>query len=117
MNIRVIADLVLNHVSDQHPWFVEARKSRDSPKRNWFIWSDTPDKFKEARIIFIDTEKSNWAYDQESGQYYFHRFYSSQPDLNYDNPEVREEVKNYQVLAEPWPGWLQGRCRAISFQA
>ncbi|WP_287961127.1 maltose alpha-D-glucosyltransferase [Acidiplasma sp.] len=93
MNIRVIADLVLNHVSDQHPWFVEARKSRDSQKRNWFIWSDTPDKFKEARIIFIDTEKSNWAYDQESGQYYFHRFYSSQPDLNYDNPEVREEVK------------------------
>ncbi len=94
MNIRVIADLVLNHVSDQHPWFIESRSSRNNPKRDWFIWSDTPDKFREARIIFIDTEKSNWTYDQVTNQYYFHRFYSSQPDLNYDNPQVRSEVKN-----------------------
>ena len=94
LDIRVIADLVINHVSDQNQWFVEARKSRDNPKRDWFIWSDSQDKFKDARIIFIDSETSNWAYDQTSGQYYFHRFYSSQPDLNYDNLEVREEMKN-----------------------
>ncbi len=94
LNIRVIADLVVNHISDQYSWFMEARKSKDNPKRNWFIWSDTPDKFKDARVIFVDTESSNWAYDQSSKQYYFHRFYSSQPDLNYDNPEVRDEIKN-----------------------
>ncbi|MHB8544848.1 MAG: alpha-amylase family glycosyl hydrolase, partial [Leptospirales bacterium] len=83
--IKVIADLVINHVSDQHKWFVEARSGKNSAKRDWFVWSDTPDKFREARIIFVDTETSNWAWDQVSGQYYFHRFYSHQPDLNYDN--------------------------------
>ena len=92
--IRVIADLVLNHVSDQNQWFQEARKDRNSPKRDWFVWSDTDKKYKDARIIFIDTEISNWAWEPNSRQYYWHRFYSSQPDLNYDNPEVREEMKN-----------------------
>ncbi len=93
-NIKVIADLVINHVSDQNQWFIDAKSDKNSKKRNWFIWSDTPDKFKDARVIFIDTESSNWAYEPETKQYYFHRFYSQQPDLNYDNPEVREEMKN-----------------------
>jgi len=94
LGIRVIADLVMNHCSDQHPWFIEAKSSRNSRKRNWFVWSDTDTKYKEARIIFIDSEKSNWAWEPETKQYYWHRFYSHQPDLNYDNPEVREEMKN-----------------------
>ncbi len=93
-NIRVIADLVINHISDQNQWFIDAKSGINSKKRDWFIWSDTPDKFKDARVIFIDTESSNWAYEPRTKQYYFHRFYSQQPDLNYDNPEVREEMKN-----------------------
>ncbi len=93
-SIRVIADLVINHISDQNQWFIDARSDKNSKKRDWFIWNDTPDKFKDARIIFIDTENSNWAYEAGTKQYYFHRFYSQQPDLNYDNPEVREEMKN-----------------------
>ena len=92
--LRVIADLVLNHVSDQHPWFQEAASSRDNPKRNWFIWSDTPEKFKNVRIVFVDVEKSNWTFDQSTKQYYWHRFYSHQPDLNYENPEVKKEMIN-----------------------
>ncbi|MEM3852397.1 MAG: maltose alpha-D-glucosyltransferase, partial [Methanomassiliicoccales archaeon] len=94
MGIRIITDLVMNHCSDQHPWFIEAKSSRDSPRRNWFVWSDTDDKYKDARIIFIDTEKSNWAWEPLTKQYYWHRFYSHQPDLNYENPDVREEMKN-----------------------
>ena len=90
--MRLIVDVVVNHTSDQHPWFVEARAARNSPRRDWYVWSDTPDRYKEARIIFQDTESSNWAYDPQSGQYYWHRFYSQQPDLNYDNPAVRREM-------------------------
>ncbi len=86
--IRVIIELVLNHTSDQHAWFQEARSSRDNPKRNWYVWSDTDDRYKDARIIFLDTELSNWAWDPVSKSYYWHRFFSHQPDLNYDNPEV-----------------------------
>ncbi len=86
--IRVVTDLVLNHTSDEHAWFVEARKSKDNPYRDYYVWSDTDQKYKEARIIFLDTESSNWTYDEATGQYYWHRFYSSQPDLNYDNPVV-----------------------------
>lgn len=92
--LKVIIDLVLNHVSDQHEWFKEARSSRDSPKRDWFVWSDTNEKYKNARVIFIDTEKSNWAWDENTQQYYWHRFYDHQPDLNYENPEVREAIKD-----------------------
>ncbi len=92
-NIRVIADLVLNHVSSQHPWFIQSRASRDNPKRDWFVWSDDPGKYRDARIIFIDSETSNWTLDPISEQYYWHRFYSHQPDLNYDNPEVRDEME------------------------
>ncbi len=90
--IKVLIELVLNHTSDQHPWFQEARSSRNSPKRDYYIWSDDPQKYKEARIIFTDTEKSNWTYDPQSGQYYWHRFFSHQPDLNYSNPEVQKAM-------------------------
>ncbi len=93
-NLRVIADLVLNHTSDQHPWFQKSRSDPDSKYRDYYVWSETDDKYSDARIIFLDTEDSNWAYDEEAGMYYWHRFYSSQPDLNYDNPEVREEMRN-----------------------
>ena len=87
--IRVIADLVMNHTSSDHPWFQESRSSRDSPKRDWYVWSDTTERYQDARIIFIDTEASNWTWDPIAGQYYWHRFFSHQPDLNYDNPEVQ----------------------------
>ncbi|HWC37607.1 MAG TPA: maltose alpha-D-glucosyltransferase [Acidimicrobiales bacterium] len=86
--IRIIADLVMNHTSDQHPWFVESRQDRTNPKADWYVWSDDDQLWPEARIIFVDTEKSNWTLDQERQQYYWHRFFSHQPDLNYDNPEV-----------------------------
>ena len=91
--IRVILDLVLNHTSDAHPWFQAARADRNSPYRDYYVWSDTDQKYADARIIFIDTEKSNWTWDAQAGQYFWHRFYSSQPDLNFDNPRVREEMQ------------------------
>lgn len=90
--IRIITDLVLNHTSDQHYWFQESRKSRDNPYRDYYVWSDTDEKYKGVRIIFCDTEPSNWTYDDQTGQYYWHRFYASQPDLNYDNPKVAETM-------------------------
>jgi maltose alpha-D-glucosyltransferase/alpha-amylase len=90
--MKIIADLVVNHTSDQHPWFIESRRSKDSPMRDFYVWSPTDDKYKDTRIIFLDTEKSNWTYDEQTGEYYWHRFYSSQPDLNYDNPAVQEEM-------------------------
>ncbi len=90
--IRVIADLVLNHTSDQHPWFVESRSSRDNPKANWYVWNDDDQRWPEARVVFVDVETSNWSWDPSRQQYYWHRFYSHQPDLNYDNPAVVEEM-------------------------
>lgn len=90
--MRIITDLVLNHTSDQHPWFQSARAHPDSPYRDYYVWSDTNQKYSDARIIFLDTETSNWTWDEVAGQYYWHRFYSSQPDLNYDNPTVRSEM-------------------------
>jgi maltose alpha-D-glucosyltransferase/alpha-amylase len=90
--IRVIADLVLNHTSDQHPWFLEARSSPDSPRRDWYVWSDTDLKYQDARVIFLDTERSNWTWDEEAGAFYWHRFFGHQPDLNYDNPEVQQAI-------------------------
>lgn len=92
--LRVITDLVLNHTSDQHPWFQAARLDHNSPYRDYYVWSDSDQKYREARIIFLDTEKSNWTWDETAGQYFWHRFYSSQPDLNYDNPAVRAEMLN-----------------------
>jgi maltose alpha-D-glucosyltransferase/alpha-amylase len=90
--LRVVTDLVLNHTSDEHPWFKESRKSKDNPYRDYYVWSDTDQKYKDARVIFLDTEASNWTYDETTGQYYWHRFYASQPDLNYDNPEVAQKM-------------------------
>jgi maltose alpha-D-glucosyltransferase/alpha-amylase len=92
--LRVITEHVLNHTSDQHGWFKEARSSRDHPRRDWYVWSDTDDRYSGVRIIFLDTEQSNWAWDPVSKAYYWHRFFSHQPDLNYDNPAVREEIWN-----------------------
>jgi maltose alpha-D-glucosyltransferase/alpha-amylase len=90
--IRVIADLVMNHTSIDHPWFQESRASRESAKRDWYVWSDTADRYRDARIIFVDTESSNWTWDPVAEQYYWHRFFSHQPDLNYDNPEVQQAM-------------------------
>jgi len=87
--IRVIADLVMNHTSIEHPWFQESRSSPDSPKRNWYVWSDDPNRYADARIIFVDSETSNWTWDEQAGAYYWHRFFHHQPDLNYDEPEVQ----------------------------
>jgi maltose alpha-D-glucosyltransferase / alpha-amylase len=90
--IRVITDLVINHTSDQHPWFQEARSSPNSPKRDWYVWSETAEKYTGARIIFLDTEHSNWTWDDQAQAFYWHRFFSHQPDLNYDNPEVHQAM-------------------------
>src|ERR1700759_2559105 len=87
--LRVITELVINHTSDQHHWFKRARRSTpNSGARNWYVWSDTDQKYPGTRIIFTDTEKSNWTWDPEAGQFYWHRFFSHQPDLNLDNPRV-----------------------------
>ncbi len=92
-NIRVIAELVINHTSDQHPWFQRARHAPPgSPEREFYVWSDDDDKYAGTRVIFLDTEKSNWTWDEEAKAYFWHRFYSHQPDLNFDNPAVLEEV-------------------------
>jgi maltose alpha-D-glucosyltransferase/alpha-amylase len=90
--LRVITELVISHTSDQHPWFQQARSSRDNPRRNWYVWSDTDERYRGVRVIFKDTELSNWAWDPVSKSYYWHRFFSHQPDLNYDNPAVCEEM-------------------------
>jgi maltose alpha-D-glucosyltransferase / alpha-amylase len=90
--MRVITELVLNHTSDQHPWFQEARRSPTDPLRDYYVWSDTDEKYQGVRIIFTDTERSNWAWDPVSKAHYWHRFFSHQPDPNYYNPKVREEM-------------------------
>jgi maltose alpha-D-glucosyltransferase/alpha-amylase len=90
--IRVIADMVMNHTSDAHPWFVESRLSRDNPKADWYVWNDDDHRWSEARIIFVDTEKSNWTWDPVRQQYYWHRFFAHQPDLNYRNPDVQQAM-------------------------
>jgi maltose alpha-D-glucosyltransferase / alpha-amylase len=92
--IKVIIEMVLNHTSDQHPWFQQSRSSRDNPYRDWYVWSESDTGYKGTRIIFLDTEMSNWARDPISKSYYWHRFFAHQPDLNYDNPAVREEMWN-----------------------
>ncbi|MGI9078802.1 MAG: maltose alpha-D-glucosyltransferase [Gemmatimonadaceae bacterium] len=93
--IRVITELVINHTSDQHPWFKRARSApKNSPERNFYVWSDDPNKYSGARIIFTDTENSNWAWDPVAQQFYWHRFFNHQPDLNFDNPAVLDAVIN-----------------------
>ncbi|HSH22096.1 MAG TPA: maltose alpha-D-glucosyltransferase, partial [Candidatus Caenarcaniphilales bacterium] len=92
--LRVITELVCNHTSDQHPWFQRARRApAGSPARDFYVWSDTPDRYSDARIIFKDFETSNWSWDPVAHAYYWHRFYSHQPDLNFENPRVREALK------------------------
>jgi maltose alpha-D-glucosyltransferase/alpha-amylase len=90
--IRVMADLVINHTSDQHPWFVESRSSRCNDKADWYVWSDDDQRYAETRIIFVDSEPSNWTWDPLRQQFYWHRFFHHQPDLNYDNPAVQEAM-------------------------
>ncbi|MDK8818097.1 trehalose synthase [Corynebacterium sp. HMSC063A05] len=90
--IRVITDLVMNHTSDSHEWFQQSRTDPDGPYGDFYVWTDDPDTYSGARIIFVDTEDSNWTYDPVRGQYYWHRFFSHQPDLNYDNPAVQEAM-------------------------
>src|ERR671932_77096 len=93
--IRVLTELVINHTSDQHPWFQRARRApKGSPEREWYVWSDDPNKYSGTRIIFTDTETSNWTWDPVAQQFFWHRFFSHQPDLNFDNPEVVEAVMN-----------------------
>jgi len=90
--LRVIADLVMNHTSDQHPWFQASRSGPSSTYADYYVWSPTDHRFPDARVIFVDTEKSNWTHDPARGAYYWHRFFSHQPDLNYDNPAVRRAM-------------------------
>ena len=90
--MRIIADLVMNHSSDQHPWFQASRSDPTGPYGDYYVWSDTDEPYSEARIIFVDTEKSNWTWDPVREQFYWHRFFSHQPDLNYENPEVQREM-------------------------
>ncbi|MBC8129707.1 MAG: alpha-amylase, partial [Rhizobiaceae bacterium] len=91
--LRIITELVINHTSDQHPWFQAARAApKDSPERDFYVWADDDKGYDLTRIIFLDTETSNWTYDPVAKQYFWHRFYSHQPDLNFDNPKVLEEV-------------------------
>ncbi|KPW28425.1 Alpha-amylase protein [Pseudomonas syringae pv. antirrhini] len=91
--LRVISELVINHTSDQHPWFQKARNAKPGSKaRDFYVWSDTDQKYDGTRIIFLDTETSNWTWDPVAGQYFWHRFYSHQPDLNFDNPHVLDAV-------------------------
>jgi maltose alpha-D-glucosyltransferase/alpha-amylase len=92
--LRVVTDLVLNHTSDQHPWFQAAREDPTSPYHDYYVWSETGKEYADARIIFLDTEESNWSFDDKASKFFWHRFYSSQPDLNYDNPAVHEEMLN-----------------------
>ena len=90
--IRIIADLVMNHTSDEHPWFKASREDPDGPYGDFYVWSDTDELYQDARIIFVDTEKSNWTYDPVRGQYFWHRFFHHQPDLNYENPAVQDAM-------------------------
>ena len=93
LGLKVMTELVINHTSDQHPWFQRARKApKGSARRNFYVWSDTPDRYEDTRIIFTDTESSNWTWDDEAGQFYWHRFFSHQPDLNLDNPQVFKAI-------------------------
>ena len=92
--LRVVTEMVCNHTSDQHPWFQQARLAKPGDSlRDWYVWSDTADKYKDARIVFKDFEAANWTWDSVAGAYYWHRFYSHQPDLNYENPAVHEAIR------------------------
>ena len=112
--LRVVADLVMNHTSDQHPWFQEARRDPDSPKRDYYVWTDDPTRYSRSPDYLHDTEPSNWTFDPVAGQYYWHRFFAHQPDLNYDNPMVWQEMFD---VARFWMRMgLDGfRCDAVPY--
>ena len=116
---RVITELVINHTSDQHPWFKRATRSpKGSSARNWYVWSDTDQKYAGTRIIFTDTEKSNWTWDPEAQAYYWHRFFSHQPDLNFDNPRVVQRGDaGDEALARHRRRRLPPRRHALSLRA
>ncbi len=110
--LRVITELVFNHTSDQHPWFQRARRAPPgSVHRNWYVWSDTPDRYRDARIIFRDFEASNWSWDPVAGAYFWHRFYSHQPDLNFDEPRVG------RALLDIVDFWLEAGVDALRLDA
>ncbi len=90
--LRILIDLVLNHTSDRHPWFESARRGPGHPYHDWYVWSPNPDRYAGVRVVFCDSEPSNWTRDPSCGLYYWHRFYAHQPDLNFENPAVREEM-------------------------
>ena len=90
--MKVITDFVMNHTSDAHPWFQASRSDPEGPYGDFYVWRDEPTEYLDARIIFIDSEESNWTYDPVRGQYFWHRFYHHQPDLNFENPRVLEEI-------------------------
>ena len=113
--LRIIVDFVANHTSDQHPWFKRARRTKAGSRwRNFYVWSDNDQKYADTSIIFRDTEMSNWTWDPEAGAYYWHRFYSHQPDLNYDEPLVVEAIiGRNDILAAAWSGWSAPRFCAL----
>src|SRR5713226_5557031 len=112
--LRILTELVVNHTSDQHPWFQEARRDPNSPRRDWYVWSDTDQKYRGARIIFLDSERSNWTWDPVAQQYYWHRFFSHQPDLNFDNPKVQEAI--FEVMKYWLDMGIDGfRCDAVPY--
>jgi maltose alpha-D-glucosyltransferase/alpha-amylase len=91
-NMRIIIDLVINHTSDQHEWFQQSRSDPEGPYGDFYVWSDTDEKYQDVRVIFVDTEDSNWTFDSERRQFFWHRFFSHQPDLNFENPAVHEAI-------------------------
>ena len=112
--LRILTELVLNHTSDRHQWFQESRQNPNSPKRSWYVWSDSDQKYRGARIIFLDTERSNWTWDPVAKQYFWHRFFSHQPDLNFDNPEVQEEI--FRIMKYWLDMGIDGfRCDAVPY--
>ncbi|MBA2443135.1 MAG: maltose alpha-D-glucosyltransferase, partial [Rubrobacter sp.] len=112
LGLKVITELVINHTSDQHPWFQKARAApKGSARRNFYVWSDTAERYQDARVIFTDTENSNWAWDPEAGQYYWHRFFSHQPDLNHDNPQV------YKAIMRVMKFWLDAGVDGLRLDA
>jgi maltose alpha-D-glucosyltransferase/alpha-amylase len=116
--LRVVTELVLNHTSDQHPWFQRARRAKPgSPHRDFYVWSEAPDKYRQARIIFKDFEQSNWAWDPVAKAYFWHRFYANQPDLNYDNPAVRRAMLRWWISGWARRGRPASGRRAVSFRA
>ena len=101
--IRVIIDLVVNHTSDQHPWFQSARSSPDSPYRDWYVWSDSEPSDRRQGMVFPGEQHETWSYDRSAKAWFYHRFYRFQPDLNIRNPQVRDEIKNCLLYTSPSP--------------